>query len=325
MLSALLALTLAGPVAGPPVDVEWHGDATCPSDHPFKHDIATHLYGGEATIEVHARVDVANTDDVWTLTLTLTTADGASTRELTGASCAAVSAAAAFITALVVDPGLLTRDRPPEPTIPEPPPKTAAPSIEAPPAPPPIVATPRPRRSPPPREPWPIRGFLRLAGGLEAFTLPRIGPTLNPAVGVQGERWRLELTGLYRAPTRAHAAEDPRVSARLRLWSIGVRGCGLVRRGRLEIPLCLGVEAGQAIGDADGPLARVQRARLPWLAVVAGPALAWAPRPWLALWFGVDVAVRTIPGKFTVTGAGDVHTIGPVGLRAALGVEARFP
>jgi hypothetical protein len=319
--SALLALTLAGPVAAPPVDVEWHGDPTCPSDHPFKHDIATHLYGGEATTEVHARVDVAQIDDVWALTLTLTTADGASTRELTGASCAAVSAAAAFITALVVDPGLLTRERAPEPTIAEPPP-IAAPTTAAP-APAPIVARPPARRSPP-REPTPVRGFLRLAGGLEAFTLPRVGPSLNPAVGLQGERWRLELTGLYRAPTRAHA-EDPRVSARLRLWSLGVRGCGLIRRGRLEIPLCLGVEAGQAIGDADGPLARAQRARLPWLAAVAGPALAWAPRPWLALWVGVDVAVRTIPGKFTVTGAGDVHTIGPVGLRAALGVEARFP
>ena len=325
MRSALLALTLAGPVAGPPVDVEWHGDPTCPSDHPFKHDLATHLYDGEPTTEVHARVDVGQTGDVWTLTLTLTTADGASTRELTGASCAAVSAAAAFITALVVDPGLLTREREPEPTLPAPPP--AAPTTEARPAPvpnpSPIVAPPPVRPAPPPRERT-IRGFLRLAGGLEALTLPRVGPLLNPAVGLQGERWRLELTGLYRAPTRAYA-DDRRVSARLRLWSIGVRGCGVIRRGRLEIPLCLGAEAGQAIGDADGPLARVQRARLPWLSAVAGPALAWAPRPWFALWFGVDVAVRLIPGKFTVTGAGDVHTLGPVGLRAALGVEARFP
>ena len=317
MRPALLALTLAGPA---PVDVDWHGDPTCPSDQDFKNDLETHLRGGEATTQVHARVDVARAADLWSLELTLTTPDGASTRRLTGASCAAVSAAAAFITALVVDPALLTRAAPPEPS-PDPTPKPEPPR-EPNPIPPrqtPLTPPPPPRSTPRPR------GFLRIAGGLEALGMPRVGPQFNPAVGVLGQRWRVEATALYRAPTRA-ATDTPGVGGLVRLWSIGLRGCGVPSVRRLELPLCLGVEAGQAIGDGDGDrLSRSQRARLPWLAAVVSPALVWAPSRSFAVWAGLDAAIALIPGTFAVAGFGDVHRIGPVSLRAGLGLEWRFP
>jgi hypothetical protein len=162
---ALLALTLAGPA---PVDVDWHGDPTCPSDQNFKHDLEAHLRGGDATTEVHARVDVARSADVWALELTLTTPDGASTRQLTGASCAAVSAAAAFITALVVDPALLTRAPPPEPPPPPPdPPRepNPIPPRQTPVTPPPPTTAPTPRP----------RGLVRLAGPATPTDLPSSG------------------------------------------------------------------------------------------------------------------------------------------------------
>lgn len=324
MRPALLALTLAGSPA--PVDVEWHGDPTCPSPHDFNHDLEVHLRGGAYETTVHALVDVAQIGESWTLTLTLTTPDGASTRELTGASCTAVSTAAAFITALVVDPALLSR--PPD-QVPEPPPPAAQP--EPPPQPRPQQAPPPPltplRRPPPPLEPAPerrdIRGFVRLAGGLEAFGMPGVGPTLLPALGVIGRRWRAEATGLYRAPTPSTPREG--ITGEFRLWTLGLRGCGALTPRRLEIPLCAGLELGRAIGDASGPsLSKSERARLTWTAITLGPALAWAPRPWLALWAGVDLAVPLFDGRFAVAGLGELHDIAPVSLRGALGLEFRL-
>lgn len=313
MRPALLALTLAEPAGGSPVDLEWHGDATCPSDQLFKQDLASHLRSGEATTAVHARVDVRQVDAAWALELTLTAADGASTRQLTGASCADVSAAAAFITALVVDPGLLSREPQPAPPPDPVPPPAPAPTK---PDPPPTLKKPR------------LRGFLRLAGGLEALGMPGVGPIIKTAGGVFGWRWRLEVTGLYRAPSRAAADDAPGVTGVLRLWTLGLRGCGVLRPGPLELPLCLGAEAGQAIGDAEGSLVRSQRARLPWLAAVVAPALAWSPRPRFAVWIGLELAVPLLPGKFTVAVGGEprtVHSYAPVSLRTGLGVEVRFP
>ncbi|MFY0539853.1 hypothetical protein [Nannocystis pusilla] len=58
--------------------------------------------------------------------------------------------------------------------------------------------------------------------------------------------------------------------------------------------------------------------------MVFGPAVAWAPRPWLALWFGADVGVPLLGGTFSAAGLGRMFTIAPVSLRAALGLEFRF-
>lgn len=323
-----LVLSLAGPaavdavdgVAG--VDVAWSGDPTCPSDR-FLRGLAVHLEGRAPGPPIRVAVTVRRAADVWSADLALTTADGPGARSVTGPTCASVSAAAAFITALVVDPDLRVADpEPPAPepaAIPEPPPPAALPE------PPPSVAEPAPATSPPPPRPATrrVRGLLRLAGGLEALGMPGVGPALLPAVGLLGARWRVEASALYRAPTRAVRDDAPNAGGAIRLWTVGLRGCGVVRPRPLELPLCLGVEAGQARGDGFG-VQDPARVRLPWLALTAGPALAWAPRPWLALWLGLDVAVPLLRGHFTVAGLGDVHTYAPASLRAALGLEARF-
>jgi hypothetical protein len=341
-----LALTLAGPAALDGVDVQWAGDPTCPSDQ-FRRSLAGHLAGVAAGPPIRVVVTVRAQQHAWSAELALTTPDGPGVRSVSGPTCASVSAAAAFITALVVDPDLRVPEPapaaarpPPDPVVappaepapsPSPEPVVAPPAEPAPSpspstattdlAPDPIAAQPRPApsRSPPRR----VRGFLRLAGGLEALGLPRVGPQLSPGVGLIGPRWRVELGAVYRAPTRATSAVAPDVGGAIRLWALGLRGCGVVHPRPLEVPLCLGVEAGQARGDGFG-VDDPQRVRLPWLAVTAGPALAWAPRPWIAVWLGLDVAVPLIRARFAVENLGDIHQPAPASLRAALGLESRF-
>jgi hypothetical protein len=167
------------------------------------------------------------------------------------------------------------------------------------------------------------RGFVRVTGGIEALGMPRVGPAVGLAGGLLGRRWRVEVTGLYRAPTTEFTQLDPQAGARVRLWTVGARGCGVLRARQVEFPLCGGLEGGQALGQGVG-FTGGRTDRIAWLAVVFGPAVAWAPRPWLALWFGADVGVPLLGGTFSAAGLGRMFTIAPVSLRAALGLEFRF-
>jgi hypothetical protein len=168
-----------------------------------------------------------------------------------------------------------------------------------------------------------VRGFVRLAGGLEALGMPRVGPQAALAGGLLGGRWRVELTAMYRAPTTQYTEVDPSAGARVRMWALGARGCGVLRAGAVELPLCGGLEAGQALGEGVG-FGGARTDRLPWVALVFGPALAWAPRPWLALWLGADLAAPLLRGTFSAVGLGPMFEIAPVSLRATAGLELRF-
>jgi len=185
-------------------------------------------------------------------------------------------------------------------------------------APPPAIPAPAPK----PARPR-LRGFVRVAGGLEALGMPRLGPTFGLAGGLVGKRWRVELTGLYRAPTTRFTTVDPTAGARVRMWAVGARGCGVPRAGQIEFPLCGGFEVGQAIGEGVG-FVGARTDRIVWAAAVFGPAVAWVPRPWLALWFGADVGLPLLRGSFSAAGLGSMYEIAPVSLRAAMGLEFRF-
>ncbi|PCC68966.1 hypothetical protein SAMN02745121_05702 [Nannocystis exedens] len=371
-----LVLALVAALPAQDVDVTWRGDPRC-TQHGFQDSLARYLAGAHESRPVRVTVDVRRDGDGrWTATLDLEAAEGRSKRTLRGRSCAEIGDAAAFVTAVVVDPGVLTR--PAEGSI-VPAPDAApadgsvpgdmssetsagdaaasagdltpgtggseaavpvasdaafvtAGSESAPPAEIEALgpasgaadeAVPSGLSEKPAKKSARPRGFVRVAGGLEALGMPRVGPAVGLAAGLVGRRWRVEVTGLYRAPTTAYTQIDPQAGARVRLWAVGARGCGVPRAGQVEFPLCGGLEAGQAIGAGVG-FAGGRTDRIAWLALVFGPAVAWAPRPWLALWFGADVGVPLLGGTFSAAGLGRMFTIAPVSLRAALGLEFRF-
>jgi len=328
LLALALALASAEP---PPVDVTWQGDETCPATH-FHGRLAAYLEGAEQQRPVRVVVTVQQ-DRQWTADLALTSEGGRTDRRLTGNACNEVADAAAFVTAVAVDPGVLARPHPGEPGEPLPeqpqepnpdvltvPPPAVVPE---PPPPDPPVPTPAPVK---PAEPKPtprVGGFMRVSGGLEAFALPRVAPTVHLTLGLLSQRWRVELGGTYRAPTVVYDDVHPQAGASIRLWAVAARGCGVLRPSVLEIPLCGGLEAGQVLGKGTG-YDEARPNHLPWLAAVVGPALVWAPRRSFALWLGVELGVPLIGGTFTSDGLGDVYTIKRISLRAGLGLEVRF-
>jgi hypothetical protein len=355
MHGLMFALGLAAAPAG--VEATWKSDGTCPQEQ-FQRSLDDYLAGVVAREPLRAAVRVRQAaPGRWTLTLTLSRAGDTSVRarRLAGSSCASVSEAAAFVTAVAVDPTVIERapagpgapvtaDPQPRPEIvdPEPPAPAIIPPVpEAPASAPPPAPASDPVEQPPAapelapaapaREPAPVarprprpRGFVRLAGGFEAFGAPQVGAQVQLAAGLSGRTWRVELRGMYRAPTRVDPWPDLPAFARIGLWTVGAHGCAVLRPGPLEVPLCGGLEAGQTPGVGRGfPGARPDR--LPWVAAVFGPALAWAPRPRFAVWLGLEAALPITRSAFHISGLGLAHETGPVSLRGALGFELRFP
>jgi hypothetical protein len=328
LLALALALHSAEP---PPVDVTWRGDEACPATH-FHGRLAAYLADAEQQRPVRVVITVEQGKQ-WTADLALTSDGGRTDRRLTGNACNEVADAAAFVTAVAVDPGVLARPHPDEhdqPPLPEPTPDIIAvppPAVvpEPPPPDPPVPAPApiepaEPRPAPRPR----IGGFVRASGGFEALALPRIAPTASLTLGLLGQRWRVELGGTYRAPTAGQYRDDHR---RHRRPAPPVDR----RRARLRRPAPLGPRDPAVRRTRGWPGARPgdgydgARPAGPWLALVVGPALTWAPRRRIALWLGVELGVPLIGGSFTSDGLGELYTIQSprISLRAGLGVELR--
>lgn len=171
-----------------------------------------------------------------------------------------------------------------------------------------------------------VRVGVRVAGVFDVGGTP--GPTggLSLAGALIGRRWRAELYGLWLAARTARPEPTLELGARVGLLAAGLRGCGVPAVGRVEFPLCGGLEAGGLRGAGSGS-ALVRRAEdtLPWLAVSAGPGLWWSPAPRVGLGLAFDVVVPLLPTRFRVAGyAEDVYTGARVAGRGLLAVELRF-
>ena len=165
---------------------------------------------------------------------------------------------------------------------------------------------------------------MRLAAGIAAGATPAVsGGLLGALVLALGPRARIELTGSYWAPRRAHLAQTAGPGADISLAAGGLRGCAVPRRGRLEVPLCLGAELGsmRATGVAVSDL---RSARSLWLAMAPGMAVVFILRPRLAIWLGFDGLVNVVRPQFVIDGAGEVWRASRGGIRGWLGIELRF-
>jgi hypothetical protein len=324
-LAAAVGLRLAvGAVdVGDPVELRWTGPETCP-EAEFSAALARHVGArASAGAALPVQADVRREDGRWRLDLTVVGDAGTRSRRLTADSCEVVVDAAAFIVAQALVGASV------------PPPPEPAPAIEPAPPGPPAIATmpievieavledggvavvpspgPRPRAS--------LRGALRLRGGVSGVGLPGLQAAFGVVAGVVAARWRVELTTLGRLPARTAAGPG---TARLAMWAVGARGCGVLRARRLEVPLCTGAEVGQTLGRSEG-LLQNGGAAVVWAAVTASPGLAWAPRPWLALVLEAELAVALVRHDWVIRGLPPFERwLGPVDVRGSAGVELRL-
>ncbi|WAS90611.1 hypothetical protein [Nannocystis punicea] len=349
--AALLLAPAPSPAAGPAMpEVRWEAPPGCPDEAWVRAQIAGLLArapaGAGQAAQVNLRVE-ALPSGRWRLDAAISSGAGQGRRSLEGDRCEALAEAAALLTAIAAVPELqqaappvqeeapgtaVPPPGPPAPVEAEGPVGPQAPEIDAgelepelpgPSATPPPPAE-TPARAPARRRPAP-KATLGLGAGIGAGALPRVTALLRASVGLRGRHWAVALTQSFWLPRDLPAAEDERVGGRMWLAATGLRGCGIVGKGRVEAPLCAGVEVGALRGRGIGDLAASYRATSFWAAATVGPGLHVRVAPRVALTFGADLLVMLTRARFEISGRGQVCCSGAVGASATAGVEVRLP
>jgi len=333
-LATCAALLLApGSVPAPTMPVvRWEAPAGCPDEAAVRAQIAALLARAPAgtgqASEVALRVE-ALPGGRWRLVATITSPEGQGRRSLEGDRCEALAEAAALLTAIAAAPGL--QEGPPAPVA-TPQATNPAPEVDAgelepelpgpEPAPEPVAEPVVAAQKRPPR---PLRATLGLGVGVGVGALPGASALLRAAAGVRGRHWAVMLTQSFWLPRDLPAAEDERVGGRMWLAATGVRACGIVGKGRVEAPLCAGIEAGALRGRGIGELMQSRAVTSGWAAASVGPGLHVRVAPRVALTLGAELLVMLTRVRFEVTGRGMVCCAAPAGATATAGVEVRLP
>ncbi|MFV8750790.1 hypothetical protein ACNOYE_09590 [Nannocystaceae bacterium ST9] len=354
MLSFML-VALLGPPELPleakgepvPLTLDWRADPGCPSrdevagmlvaflpDHPA----IPASEGAPGRLAATARV--ASQGSAWRVELELAGERGVERRSFAAETCAIAAEATVLVIAVAIDPiaALEHTTRPSEPASSEPnqepapepesEPDSMIESVIEPMIEPGVesdesirVHLDSPAASEPARS-GRARGGLALRGG-GGFGPLRAGSGLvELRVAAFGRAWRWEARAAWLPPVQIDLGEGQR--GRFDGWLLGTRGCGVPSRGKLEFPICAGIEAGQLRGEGRSSVPNPVRVTQPWLAIELGPALAWAPRPNVALGLELDALIPLIAAGFSIDGQPVVRTT-PVGVRALAGLEVRFP
>ena len=317
----------------------WNAPPSCPTRDDFAARVES-LLGrsrGEFPDALGVAVSIESlAPDRWRLRLAVREASGAGERIIEDASCGLLSEATALIVALAVDPvAVLSRQAEATRPGPEPMALAQAPSPQPAPA-PPVDAAPAPTPPAPP-PPGPVYGpvqpaepMTRVMGGvrvspmLGAFVLPGVGGGLELAGVVRVGRASGEAYGRYWFPRDHRLEGNPAVGGVFRSWAVGLRGCGWLGRGALGVPLCGAAEMGQIIGRGTG-VSDARTGFATWAGVNATAGAAWSPTRQFAVLAAVEGAVAIARPRFEITNVGVLHQPAPVGLRAFIGTEVRFP
>lgn len=324
LLGASVAIALAV-LAPAPIEIEWNAPPECPAPAELRASVVQ-LLGGERTREpVRAEATVVREGEGYAAQLVLAVGEQRSERRLEASGCAALADAVAVVVAVTVDPVQLLDEEREHVEVPEAEPiaePIAAPivaPIDVPEIPSAVVSAPTVERAR-------VRApgvHVRVFGGPDYGATPKITGAIGGAIGLRGRWWRAELDGSFAFARTTSLTMPEDFTAKISRWSIGARGCGVPTRGRIEVPLCAAIEAGQIVGSGTGETIHPQTERRPWIAAVVGPALAISVVPRLAILVGADLVVPLWRARFVI-GAKQIHEPRPIGVRGLVGVELRL-
>lgn len=233
-----------------------------------------------------------------------------------GSSCASLVDAVVLVIAVAVEARveeILVELDEPKPA-PEPQPEEHEPKLQvAPPVAPPLKVEKR------------VRGHLGVLGGGGYGPIDAGMGVAALELGVHGPWWRASVRGVW-VPPRVTQGADPNAIGRYDAGLGGARGCVVppLARGRLELPVCAGIEAGVLRGRGVGSTPDPTTATQPWVAIELGPSLLYMPNRWLALGLELDLVVALLRGGFAIGGE-VAQSQAPVGARALAKLEVRFP
>lgn len=334
MIASLFSVLLLDPASAAGLELRWQTEPACVETRALSGRVAQLL--GSPPPEARLTLAAERRGEGWRISLELEPSGQGLHRTLEGRDCATLTEAVALVVAVQLDPVAVagsvgwepavapTVDAEPEPLIPVPPEAEEPPGPERSPV-EPRGADPRPPVSRPgDRARLRPRGLLSVAAVGELGVLPRGAAAFELAGGLGWPRAQLELGGLASVGPDGVSERLATVGGRFRLFTGVLRGCGVPRRDRVELPLCGGLELGDLRASGVGVL-RPSTVDALWLAAVASARPQWVLTPWLVMGARLDVLVPLRRHRFAIAEAGLVHEVDPVAVRLGVHVELRLP
>lgn len=350
MLQWLIAVALAqggpSPEASSSVVLHWNAPASCPDAAEARRRLDAHLAEWSPAAGERHVVDVAITprDEALVAEVRVETPRGTTERSIRASHCEAVADGAVLVAAVAISPVAALTSPPPDvsppPAEPEPEPEPQpelAEQVPEPPAPEPgperaadrapesIASPPRQPRSATATRDRPsrrVRGLVMATSGLTVGITPRPTLAAGLGLGLRTPRFRFVVDGRGLVPATTSTGDGPQ--ARVRGWLVGAHGCWVPAWGLIELPLCAGFAAGQALGEGIGvDVSRTARRTLVTIDGLAAVALRVDPH--LALMLGVRGFGVPQRARFEVQGAGEVYRVRGGGVEPFLGLEVDFP
>jgi hypothetical protein len=294
--------------------VQWTAPASCPDDAAVEARIA-------AYVDVEANVSptiatVVERADGFEVELVSTIDGETQRRTLAAPTCETLADAAAAVIAVTIDP-LAT-----EPAAQEIPPPEVAPDVAV--QPPAINTTrgmtPEPAIEDESRRPLEIG--LRTGGGYGSAIAPRGSGVLGVAVSIGRRPWTIEAEARLWTP-RTFEAADESFGARVIMGTAMLVGCLRPPSQRVEVPLCLGVEAGRqnvAPRELDAPVTR----GYPWVAPLVRAGLRFRLNDLMGLVLTGEAAVPVVRAAIQIEGFGELWQTQAVSGRALVAIDFRW-
>jgi hypothetical protein len=315
-----------------PGTFEWRAPAECPPATEVRAAVEGHLGMPLSELSISewsVEGDVSRAaDGGWSLDLVIDAPDGPTERTLHDPSdCRAVSDAAALLVALALDPEAVAASSEPETTASEPTATQAEraprPEVREETATVPVPERPEPKEPAEENRGLPLDFVLGMAGGFDYGTLRGVSPIGRANFTWQLPRFRVGAIATF-GGTPGFTVPAVAQDVSLWMWAAGIEAGPVFHAGAFEFPLTAGLEAGQLV-IRPRILVPPPGQQVTWAALLLTPAAAWVPVRWLAIVLRAGATVSFVRPEFAIEGLGRVHAPAPVGFRATLGFEVRFP
>lgn len=334
LVAWLMAAPEPAPAPSSPIELDWNGPVGCASATQLR-DTVAELLGAGASGPLEATATVEALESGYRLSLVIGRGTNRVVREVEAPTCDELLQAAALIIAVAANPEPVPDEVPP--AAPQPPPAApqgsaawVEPTLPRPPAGPPASPVPRdegePAKTPPPARAQRSTFSIAPELGLGTFVTSPLTLGVGGRVGWRMGSWGIDL-GTTHWLGRTLSIDD-RAEIGLALTHGSLRGCGVPRVGRVELPLCGGGAMGIFSARPRRGLEDPRPSTMPWGAFTASAGAAVPLTDRWALALHAEGLVPFLRPAVAVAVRGTtlaLYRVPPVAGRVTLGVELRLP
>lgn len=298
--------------AQPPGGLSWEAPPECGSVEALSAKVEALAAEGSGDLwrGAHARAQVELRGGLYHARVELETSEGKSEHAFSAATCEDIVEVVALETAMMLD-AIVAVGRVEIVEV-----SGEAEAVEAsePPPPEPTTEPGRARR---------VGGRLMLLGGASLGQPEAVAGAFGLAGAVDLGAFRFAVTAGASTPEFVSHYAFPEEGAKIMTLSGALDACFVPGRGRVSVPLCLGVEAGAFRARGEG-LDNVQTRYRPHLAPRIGTGVEFEATEHLSVVFSATTPLLTLRPSFEINGLGELYIAPVASLRLLAGLHLRW-